>query len=146
MSQGTYDNPDYSLLGEDHVRAYRETNGETGYMWNGAPSLLLTTTGRKTGQPRTSPLIFARDGDDYLIVASMGGAPKHPQWYLNLEANPSAEIQVKAEHLPVTARTASDDEKPRLWKIVNEAWPNYEGYQTRTERKIPVVVLTPTAT
>ncbi|MBM3671351.1 MAG: nitroreductase family deazaflavin-dependent oxidoreductase [Actinobacteria bacterium] len=146
MSQGTYDNPDYSLLGDDHVRAYRDTDGETGYMWNGAPSLLLTTTGRKTGQPRTSPLIFARDGDDYLIVASMGGAPMHPQWYLNLEANPSAEIQVKAEHLNVTARTASDDEKPRLWEIVNDAWPNYEGYQTRTERKIPVVILTPTST
>jgi len=146
VSQGTYDNPDYSLLGDDHVRAYRDTDGETGYMWNGAPSLLLTTTGRKTGQPRTSPLIFARDGDDYLIVASMGGAPMHPQWYLNLEANPSAEIQVKAEHLNVTARTASDDEKPRLWEIVNDAWPNYEGYQTRTERKIPVVILTPTST
>ena len=79
MTEGTYENPDYSLLGEDHVRAYRETNGETGYDWNGAPSLLLTTTGRKTGQERTSPLIFARDGDDYLVVASMGGMPMHPQ-------------------------------------------------------------------
>ena len=145
MSEGTYENPDYSLLGEDHVRAYRETDGETGYLWNGAPSLLLTTIGRKTGQPRTSPLIFAEDGDNYLIVASMGGMPMHPQWYLNLEANPNAEIQVKAEHLLVTARTASDDEKPRLWEIVNKAWPNYDVYQTRTDRKIPVVVLIPTS-
>ncbi|MSO79030.1 MAG: nitroreductase family deazaflavin-dependent oxidoreductase [Acidimicrobiia bacterium] len=145
MSEGTYENPDYSLLGEDHVRAYRETNGETGYDWNGAPSLLLTTTGRKTGQPRTSPLIFARDGDEYLVVASMGGAPMHPQWYLNLEANPRAQIQVKAEHLEVVARTASDDEKPRLWETVNAAWPNYDVYQTRTARLIPVVVLTPTS-
>lgn len=145
MSEGTYANPDYSLLGEDHVRAYRETDGETGYLWNGAPSLLLTTIGRKTGQPRTSPLIFAEDGDNYLIVASMGGAPMHPQWYLNLEANPQAEIQVKAKQLSVTAHTASDDEKPRLWKIVNETWPNYATYQTRTDRKIPVVVLTPTS-
>ena len=92
---------------------------------------------------RTSALIFARDGDDYLIVASMGGAPKHPAWYLNLQANPDAEIQVKAERIPVTARTATPDEKPRLWKIVTDVWPNYDVYQSRTERDIPVVVLSP---
>ena len=140
---GDWQNIDYSLLGDDHVRLYRETGGEEGYDWNGAPSLLLTTTGRKTGEPRTSPLIFARDGDDYLIVASVGGMPKHPAWYLNLQAEPKAQIQVKADVLDVVARTASEEEKPRLWGIVNEAWPNYDTYQTRTDRVIPVVVLTP---
>lgn len=140
---GTWDNVDYSLLGDDHVRVYRETGGEDGYLWNGAPSLLLTTTGRKSGEPRTSALIFARDGDDYLIVGSVGGMPKHPAWYLNLQVDPKAHIQVKGEHLDVVARTASDDEKPRLWAIVNETWPNYDVYQTRTDRVIPVVVLTP---
>lgn len=140
---GSWDAVDYSLLGDDHVQAYRDSGGEVGYLWNGAPSLLLTTTGRKSGEPRTSPLIFARDGDDYLIVASVGGMPKHPAWYLNLQANPAATIEVKTETIAVTARTASDDEKPRLWGIVNEVWPNYDTYQTRTERVIPVVVLTP---
>jgi deazaflavin-dependent oxidoreductase (nitroreductase family) len=140
---GDWQNVDYSLLGDDHVRRYRETDGEEGYLWNGAPSLLLTTTGRKSGEARTAPLIFARDGDDYLVVASVGGMPKHPAWYLNLRADPHAHIQVRGEHLDVVARTASDDEKPRLWAIVNETWPNYDTYQTRTDRVIPVVVLTP---
>ena len=140
---GDWQNIDYSLLGDDHVRLYRETGGEEGYLWNGAPSLLLTTTGRKTGEARTAPLIFARDGDDYLIVASVGGMPKHPAWYLNLQAEPKARIQVKDEAIDVVARTATDEEKPRLWRIVNETWPNYETYQTRTDRVIPVVVLTP---
>jgi deazaflavin-dependent oxidoreductase (nitroreductase family) len=88
-------------------------------------------------------LIFGRDGDDYLIVGSMGGAPKHPSWYHNLTANPDAEIQVRGDHIPVTTRTASDDEKPRLWQIMIEVWPNYDVYQTRTDRSIPVVVLSP---
>jgi deazaflavin-dependent oxidoreductase (nitroreductase family) len=143
MSESNYTPPDLLLLGDDHVRAYRESGGEVGYLWNGAPSLLLTVTGRRTGRELTSPLIFGRDGDDYLVVASMGGAPKHPFWYLNLQANPQAVIQVKSDVLPVTARTASADEKPRLWKIVTDVWPNYDVYQSRTERDIPVVVLSP---
>ena len=141
---GDHRNPDYSLLGEDHVRRYRETDGEVGYLWNGAPSLLLTTTGRKTAEPRTSPLIFGRDGDDLVVVATVGGLPKHPAWYLNLLADPRASVQVKADVIPVEARTATDDEKPRLWRLMNEVWPNYETYQTRTERQIPVVILSPT--
>jgi deazaflavin-dependent oxidoreductase (nitroreductase family) len=138
-----YQAPDISLVGDAHVERYRETDGEEGYFWNGATSLLLTTTGRTSGEARTSALIFARDGDDYLVVASMGGAPQHPSWYLNLTANPKAEIQVKGERIPVTAHTATNDEKPRLWAIVNEQWPNYDVYQTRTDRVIPVVVLSP---
>jgi deazaflavin-dependent oxidoreductase (nitroreductase family) len=141
---GDYTAPDYSLLGDEHVKRYRETNGEVGYDWNGAPTLLLTTSGRKSGERRTTPLIFGRDGDDYLIVASVGGSPKHPAWYLNLQAEPRASIQVKADIIDVTARTASDDEKARLWQIVNHVWPNYDVYQSRTDRAIPVVVLTPT--
>src|SRR5262245_15398981 len=114
MAEPAYVPSDLTLIQEDHIRAYRETDGAVGYLWNGVPGLLLTCTGRRTGQPRTSALIFARDGEDYLVVASTGGAPVHPSWYLNLVANPDAEIQVKADHLPVTARTASADEKPRL--------------------------------
>jgi deazaflavin-dependent oxidoreductase (nitroreductase family) len=106
----------------------------------------LTTTGRKSGEPRTTPLIFARDGDDYLVVASVGGGPKHPLWYLNLLADPKAEIQVLADHIGVTARSADDDEKPRLWKVVTDVWPNYDVYQSRTDRSIPVVVLSPNGT
>ena len=143
MNEPGYTAPDISLLGEEHIRRYRETDGEVGYLWNGATALLLTTTGRKTGESRTSPLIFARDGDDYLVVASMGGAPQHPSWYLNITANPDAEIQVKGDVIPVRARTASDEEKPRLWKVVTAQWPNYDVYQTRTNRVIPLVVLTP---
>jgi deazaflavin-dependent oxidoreductase (nitroreductase family) len=143
MSDASYQQPDLALLGEEHVQRYRETDGEVGYLWNGVPTLLLTTTGRKTGRSRTTPLIFNRDGDDYLVVASMGGAPSHPNWYLNLTAQPDTEIQVRAEHLPVTAHTASPDEKPRLWAIVAEQWPNYDVYQSRTTREIPVVVLSP---
>jgi deazaflavin-dependent oxidoreductase (nitroreductase family) len=143
-SEAGYQAPDLSLLGDEHIRRYRETGGEVGYLWNGAPTLLLTVTGRKTGEPRTRALIFARDGGDYLIVASMGGAPAHPQWYLNLSARPEAEIQVRAERIPVTRRTArSPGERARLWRIAAGVWPNYDAYQSRTDREIPVVVLTP---
>jgi deazaflavin-dependent oxidoreductase (nitroreductase family) len=140
---GDHLNPDYSLLGDEHVLRYQETDGEVGYDWNGAPTLLLTTTGRRSGEARTAPLIFARDGDDYLIVASVGGSPRHPGWYFNLQADPHASVQVRGDRFSVTARTASPEEKPRLWRIVNDGWPNYDVYQSRTEREIPVVVLTP---
>jgi deazaflavin-dependent oxidoreductase (nitroreductase family) len=140
---GDWQNVDYSLLGDEHVRRYRDTDGEVGYIWNGAPTLLLTTTGRRSGEPRTSALIFGRDGDDYLIVGSVGGSPKHPAWYLNLQADPHASIQVKGERSDVVARVASPEEKPRLWAIMQDVWPNYDVYQSRTDRDIPVVVLTP---
>lgn len=139
-----YTPPDLTLLGENHIRAYRETGGEVGYIWNGVPTLLLTVRGRRTGQERTSALIFGRDGDDYLVVASKGGAPSHPLWYLNLQADPHASIQVQADTFAVVARTAGPAEKPRLWKILTDVWPNYDAYQSRTDRDIPVVVLSPT--
>jgi len=138
-----YTQPDISLIGDEHVKVYRETNGEQGYLWNGAPILLLTTTGRKSGELRTSALIFGRDGDDLLLVASQGGAPTHPNWYHNLSANPDVEVQVQGDVFRATARTASDDEKARLWSIMTDVWPNYDSYQERTDRAIPVVVLTP---
>jgi deazaflavin-dependent oxidoreductase (nitroreductase family) len=139
-----YKPPELTLLGDEHVRRYRDTDGAEGYVWNGVPTLLLTTTGRRSKQPRTAPLIFGRDGADHLVIASKGGAPAHPVWYLNLQADPAAEIQVRAEHLPVVARTAEGAERDRLWKIMTGVWPNYDVYQTRTERTIPVVVLSPT--
>jgi deazaflavin-dependent oxidoreductase (nitroreductase family) len=138
-----YQQPELTLLGAEHVRRYQETDGEVGYLWNGAPILLLTTTGRKTGQPRTTPLIFGRDHERYLVVASQGGAPTHPLWYLNLVESPEVTIQVRSKHYRAVARTAADDEKPRLWKLVTETWPNYDVYQTRTDRVIPVVSLEP---
>lgn len=144
MSENNYTAPDLTLVGADHIAAYRDTDGEVGYLWNGVPTLLLTVTGRRSGQPRTSALIFGRDDDDYLVVASMGGAPMHPKWYLNLRADPSAQIQVRDQQIAVTARTATVEEKPRLWRIMTDIWPNYDAYQSRTDRPIPVVVLSPT--
>ena len=138
-----YKAPDLMLLGEDHITAYRQTNGEQGYLWNGATALLLTTIGAKSGLERTSALIFAQHGEDYLVVASQGGAPTHPNWYHNLQANPQATVQVKADILHVVARTATDEERPELWRIVNAQWPNYATYQERTDRVIPVVILSP---
>jgi deazaflavin-dependent oxidoreductase (nitroreductase family) len=135
-----YAPPDLELVGAEHVRRYRETGGEVGYLWNGVPTLLLTTTGRTSGLARTSAMIFGRDGDDYLVIASQGGSPEHPEWYRNLEAEPQAEIQVRSDRLPVVARTASTAERPRLWKIMSGQWPNYDVYQSRTSRVIPVVV------
>lgn len=130
------------LFGAEHVRRYRETNGEVGHIWKeGAPTLLLTTTGRKSGEPRTTPLIYARDGDRLVIVASQGGAPKHPNWYENLSREPEVEVQVKGDVFPARARTSEGEERERLWAKVNEVWPHYEEYRHRTSRRIPVVVL-----
>jgi proline iminopeptidase len=130
------------LHGEEHVRRYRETGGEVGHIWReGSTVLLLTTKGRKTGQDRTTPLIYARDGDRYLIVASKGGAPEHPGWYRNLQQTPEVELQVLDEVFPARARTAEGEERERLWQKVNEVWPHYAEYAERTDREIPVVVL-----
>jgi deazaflavin-dependent oxidoreductase (nitroreductase family) len=132
---------DMSLFGQEHVRRYQETGGEVGHIWNGVPTLLLTTTGRKTGERRTTPLIYGRDGDDYVIVASKGGTPNHPAWYLNLDADPDVELQVKDEVFAARARTASPDERSRLWQQMAEIWPAYDDYAKKTDREIPVVVL-----
>ena len=131
-----------NLFGEEHVRRYVETDGEEGYIWReGSTILLLTTTGRKSGKEITMPLIFGEDGDSQVLVASRGGAPEHPAWYLNLEANPEVGVQVKADKFRARARTAEGEERERLWKKMNEIWPHYDEYQTKTTRQIPIVVL-----
>lgn len=133
---------DDDLFGDEHVRAYRETDGERGYHWRrGTTILLLTTTGRRSGEPRTMPLIFRPDGERYVVVASKGGAPEHPSWFLNLQEHPEAEVQVRGEQVPVRARVADGEEHDRLWRLMTEVWPDYDGYQQRTDRPIPVVVL-----
>ncbi len=132
---------DDELFGAEHVRVYRETGGARGYRWRGTTILLLSTTGRRSGEPRTTPLIHRVDGDAWVIVASKGGAPDHPAWYENLQANPEAEIQVRDEVIPVRARDAEGEERTRLWTRMTEDWPAYDDYQGKTEREIPVVVL-----
>lgn len=129
------------LFGDEHVRRYRETDGEEGHEWRGTIVLLLTTTGRKSGEPRTMPLIYQPDGDNYVVVASKGGWEHHPAWYLNLEANPDVEVQVKADRFKARARTAEGEERARLWKLMAATWPQYDDYQKKTDREIPVVVL-----
>jgi deazaflavin-dependent oxidoreductase (nitroreductase family) len=132
---------DYTLFGDEHVARYEATDGDTGYLWNGAPCLVLHTTGRKSGDVRKFPLIFGRRGDDLVLVASKGGAPEHPGWYLNLVAHPDAVVQVKGDVFDVRARTATGDERAELWRLMLEPWPDYDDYQARTDREIPVVVL-----
>jgi deazaflavin-dependent oxidoreductase (nitroreductase family) len=134
--------PTPELFGPEHVRIYRETGGERGYIWKeGTTILLLTTTGRKSGEPRTMPLIFREDGDRWVIVASKGGWPEDPGWYKNLLESPDATIQVLDEEIPVRASTATGAERERLWKLMAEVWPHYDEYQQRADREIPVVVL-----
>ncbi len=130
------------LYGEEHVRQYRETDGEYGHDWKrGSSPLLLTTIGRRSGEPRTTPLIYGRSGDDYLIVASDGGADEPPAWYVNLQANPEVEVQVLGDRFRARARDATAEEKPEMWREMVSHWPAYDSYQERTEREIPVVVL-----
>jgi deazaflavin-dependent oxidoreductase (nitroreductase family) len=126
----------------DHIKQYVESNGEQGHDWRGVPTLLLTVVGRKSGARRRTALIYGRDGDDYTLVASKGGALKNPLWYENLVANPDVELQVKDEVFEATARTANPAEKQRLWPGLVEIWPDYANYQTKTDRDIPVVILT----
>jgi deazaflavin-dependent oxidoreductase (nitroreductase family) len=131
------------LFGDAHVERYIETDGAEGYVWrNGAPILILTTGGRKTGKERTNALIFQPHGDDYVVVASKGGSDQPPAWYLNLLADPDVTVQVKGDRFAAHARTATAEEKPELWRAMTAVWPDYDRYQTKTDREIPVVVLT----
>jgi deazaflavin-dependent oxidoreductase (nitroreductase family) len=135
--------PDFSLFGDEHVRQYEATGGKVGHDWNGTSCLILHTTGRKSGQTRKFALIYARDGYDYVIVASKGGAPEHPGWYLNLLSHPDAAIQVWDKLIPITARTGTSTDKARVWPAMTAQWPDYDGYQRKTRREIPVVLLRP---
>jgi deazaflavin-dependent oxidoreductase (nitroreductase family) len=136
-----YTPPDLTLVGEEHVRQYLATDGAVGHEWNGVQTLVLTTTGRRSGTPRRSAMIYGTDGERFVVIASNGGSPTHPAWYLNLAADPAAEVQVGAARIPVRARTATGEERLRLWSVMTGIWPNFDVYQTRTSREIPVVVL-----
>ncbi len=130
------------LFGDEHVRRYRETDGQDGFVWReGSQILILTTIGRKSGREIDSPLIFGEDEGRYVLVASKGGAPQHPGWFLNLRADPEVGVQVKADRFQARARVAEGEERERLWRMMNTHWRHYDEYQTRTDRQIPVVVL-----
>ena len=124
-----------------HIQDYVRSDGRKGHRWSGVHTLLLTTRGRRTGKLRRTALIYGRDRDRYLIVASQGGAKKHPNWYLNLVANPEVTVQVQADVFAARATTATSRQKPRLWKLMAEIWPDYDRYQAKTSRDIPVVIL-----
>ena len=132
-----------ALYGPEHVERYRATDGVEGHDWQGTQTLLLTTTGRRSGEPRTTPLIYGVEGDSLLVVASKGGSDEPPAWYLNLSDDPEVEVQVKGDVFAAIAHDATGDEKTRLWSLMTEIWPNYDAYQERTDRDIPLVVLTP---
>lgn len=129
------------LFGQEHVEKYEETDGEEGHDWQGTTTLILGTTGRKSGEQRKTPLIYQEHDGDYLIVASKGGADEPPAWFLNLQDDPTAHVQVKADRFDAKARVATDDEKPEMWKKMAATWPQYDEYQQKTDRPIPVVVL-----
>ena len=141
--------PDWMV---EHAKRYIASGGTDGHMYRinqagrpemTVPSLLLTTTGRKSGERFIFPLFYGKSGDSYFIVASKGGAPEHPGWYRNIEANPEVEVQVGTEHMKARARTATGAERARLWEESLTFWPPYADYQKKTEREIPVVVLDP---
>jgi deazaflavin-dependent oxidoreductase (nitroreductase family) len=132
---------DISLIGDEHVKRYRETGGEIGYLWNGATACLLTTKGRKSGEERTIAIIFKQVGDRYAIIASKGGSPTHPAWYLNILDDPHVKMQIKHEKFEGIARTAVGAEREELWLESVGQWPNYDVYQSRTDRTIPVIVV-----
>jgi len=130
-------------LGRINVALYRRSGGRILGRVGKAPILLLTTAGRRSGEPRTAPLLFLRDGDRLAVVASFGGHPSHPAWYLNLTANPDVEVEVDRERFAARARTATPEERDRLWPGLVEMYGPYASYQRRTNREIPVVLLEP---
>jgi deazaflavin-dependent oxidoreductase (nitroreductase family) len=125
----------------EHIKHYVASDGEKGHLWRGVPTLLLTVTGRKTGRRLRSALIYGRDGDRYVIVASKGGSDKHPLWYLNLRDNPDVELQVGSDTFPARAHITTGAERERLWQSMAKIWPDYNTYQSRTKRQIPVIAL-----
>lgn len=127
-----------------HIFLYRSTRGALGGRMLNSDVLLLTTKGRKTGRVWTVPLLYLPDGDDLVLVASNGGVPKHPAWYLNLQANPNVEIEIMGEKKQVLASTATPDERQRLWPLITDMYAGYAQYQSITDREIPLVLLRPT--
>lgn len=128
---------------QEHTNRYIESNGEDGHIWNQVPTLLLTTTGRHTGRLITTPLIYGKDDNRYFVVASRGGSHDHPNWYLNLDAQPTVKVQVLASKFDAKAHTATNNEKSHIWSIMTKIWPAYDDYQSKTTRIIPIVILEP---
>jgi proline iminopeptidase len=126
-----------------HTFLYRATRGVIGGRMRGIEMLLLTTVGRKTGKRRTTPLLYGTDGANLVLIASKGGAPDDPLWYKNLKARPEVEVQVRGDRRILHARDATAEERPRLWQMMAERWKDYDSYQKKTAREIPVVVLEP---
>ena len=135
----------FRIFGGLHRSVYRRTGGRVGGKMGKVPVLLLTTTGRKSGQPRTQPLSYTEAGDGYAVIASKGGAPQHPLWYLNLQANPLADVTVGRAARKVRARDGEGEERQRLWRALADLYPGYDKYAQKTTRQIPVVVLEPVA-
>lgn len=132
------------LFGQEHVERYIETDGQEGHEWKpGVHTLLLTTTGRQSGRRVTTPLIYVRDGDDYLVVASKGGADTHPHWYRNLDADSRVTIRVGSQVMDATAATVDEDRRDRVWPSLTSVWPDFDDYVASTDRTIPVVALSP---
>lgn len=128
----------------DHLHRYVATDGTDGHDWRpGVPTLLLTTRGRRSGKLRRTPLIYGRDGDRYVVVASYGGSPQHPDWYFNLTDDPDVTIQVGPDEMPARASTIEGADRERLWGVLTGIWPDYDKYQAKTERTIPLVALEP---
>ncbi len=124
-----------------HIHDYLDTDGRRGHRWHGMDTLLLTTRGRRSGKLRRTALIYGRDADRYVVVASNGGAKRHPAWYLNLVDNPEVLVQVAAEKFSARASAATGKVRERLWPLMVAILPQYEAYQTKTEREIPVVIV-----
>jgi F420H(2)-dependent quinone reductase len=126
-----------------HAGVYRATGGKLFGRMGKSPILLLNTVGRKTGRKRTSPLLYIMDGEDFVVIASKGGAPTHPAWYLNLRANSDASVEIGDREVQVEAEVADPEDKPRLWQMMVEMYPAYDDYQKKAEREIPLLVLHP---
>jgi deazaflavin-dependent oxidoreductase (nitroreductase family) len=140
--EGTYE-PNAWNVAADQVELYERSGGTEGTELQGKPCVILWTRGRKTGNVRKAPLMRVKRGDQYAVVASLGGAPSHPVWYLNLLADPNVSLQDGPELRDYTARVVTGDEKAEWWKAATEVWPAYDEYQTKTDREIPLVVLDP---
>jgi deazaflavin-dependent oxidoreductase (nitroreductase family) len=123
------------------IAEFRENGGKVTGIFGNAPLLLLTTTGAKSGEPRTSPVVYTRDGDEYVVIASRGGSPNNPAWYHNLVANPTVTVELPGETFTARTRVATGDERERLFRAQADLMPNFDEYQSKTTRQIPVIVL-----
>jgi deazaflavin-dependent oxidoreductase (nitroreductase family) len=142
--QERFAKPVIKAMSKINTVIYRLSGGRIGGKWMyGAPIMLLTTVGRKSGEPRTTPLLYLKDGERVVTVASQGGMSKNPQWFLNIESNPKCEVEIGRVKRKMLGRRATPDEKVEHWSALTKMYPDYDDYQKRTERDIPVVILDP---